>query len=63
MTSAEHFISLITVASAKKLATALILCFIFYHGMLHIIYGKTKNVKIFLTLITLFNSFLNSHKQ
>ena len=40
MTSAEHFISLITVASAKKLAAALILCFILYHGILHIIYGK-----------------------
>lgn len=40
MTSAEQFISLITVASAKKLATALIVCFIFYHGMLHIIYGE-----------------------
>ncbi|XP_043483656.1 N-acetylneuraminate 9-O-acetyltransferase [Leptopilina heterotoma] len=40
MTSAEQFISLITVASAKKLATALIVCFIFYHGMLHIIYDS-----------------------
>lgn len=43
MTSAEQFISLITVASAKKLATALILCFIFYHGMLHILYGEIIN--------------------
>ncbi|XP_012341881.1 N-acetylneuraminate 9-O-acetyltransferase isoform X4 [Apis florea] len=40
MTSAEHFISLITVASAKKLATALVLCFILYHGLMHIIYGS-----------------------
>ncbi|XP_078042610.1 N-acetylneuraminate (7)9-O-acetyltransferase [Augochlora pura] len=40
MTSAEHFISLITVASAKKLATALVLCFILYHGLMHLIYGS-----------------------
>ncbi|KAH0950153.1 hypothetical protein HN011_002784 [Eciton burchellii] len=40
MTSAEHFISLITVASAKKLATALVICFIIYHGMIHLIYGS-----------------------
>lgn len=39
MTSAEHFISLITVASAKKLATALVICFIIYHGVIHLIYG------------------------
>lgn len=39
MTSAEHFISLITVTSAKKLATALIICFIVYHGAIHLIYG------------------------
>ncbi|XP_043289207.1 N-acetylneuraminate 9-O-acetyltransferase isoform X2 [Venturia canescens] len=40
MTSAEHFISLITVASAKKLATLLVVCFIFYHGIIHLIYGS-----------------------
>ncbi|XP_043525407.1 N-acetylneuraminate 9-O-acetyltransferase [Frieseomelitta varia] len=40
MTSAEYFISLITVASAKKLATALVLCFILYHGLMHLIYGS-----------------------
>ncbi|XP_015524446.1 N-acetylneuraminate (7)9-O-acetyltransferase [Neodiprion pinetum] len=40
MTSAEHFISLITVASAKKLAAALVLCFIVYHGVMHLIYGS-----------------------
>ncbi|XP_031826197.1 N-acetylneuraminate (7)9-O-acetyltransferase isoform X2 [Nomia melanderi] len=40
MTSAEHFISLITVASAKKLATALVVCFILYHGLMHLIYGS-----------------------
>ncbi|OAD62072.1 CAS1 domain-containing protein 1 [Eufriesea mexicana] len=40
MTSAEHFISLITVTSAKKLATALVLCFILYHGLMHLIYGS-----------------------
>lgn len=42
MTSAEHFISLITVTSAKKLATALVICFIIYHGVIHLIYGMTK---------------------
>jgi hypothetical protein len=42
MTSAEHFISLITVASAKKLATALVICFIIYHGMIHLIYGMIE---------------------
>ena len=40
MTSAEHFISLITVTSAKKLATALVVCFIIYHSVIHLIYGK-----------------------
>ncbi|KAI4477252.1 PREDICTED: CAS1 domain-containing protein 1 [Polistes canadensis] len=40
MTSAEYFISLITVASAKKLATALVVCFILYHGVIHLIYGS-----------------------
>ena len=42
MTTAEHFISLITVASAKKLATLLVVCFIFYHGVMHLIYGKSN---------------------
>jgi len=42
MTSAEYFISLITVASAKKLATALVICFIIYHGMIHLIYGMIE---------------------
>ncbi|XP_008560455.1 N-acetylneuraminate 9-O-acetyltransferase isoform X1 [Microplitis demolitor] len=40
MTAAEHFISLVTVASAKKLAAFLVICFIFYHGMIHLIYGS-----------------------
>ncbi|KAF7995354.1 hypothetical protein HCN44_006461 [Aphidius gifuensis] len=40
MTAAEHFISLITVASAKKLAALLVACFIFYHGLIHLIYGS-----------------------
>ncbi|XP_023288238.1 N-acetylneuraminate 9-O-acetyltransferase [Orussus abietinus] len=40
MTSAEYFISLITVASAKKLATVLVICFILYHGVMHLIYGS-----------------------
>ncbi|XP_077271836.1 N-acetylneuraminate (7)9-O-acetyltransferase isoform X2 [Temnothorax americanus] len=40
MTSAEHFISLITITSAKKLATALVICFIIYHGVIHLIYGS-----------------------
>ena len=40
MTAAEHVISLITVTSAKKLATALVVCFIIYHGVIHLIYGK-----------------------
>ncbi|XP_015108455.1 N-acetylneuraminate 9-O-acetyltransferase [Diachasma alloeum] len=40
MTAAEHFISLITVASAKKLATALVACFVLYHGLIHLIYGS-----------------------
>ena len=48
MTSAEHFISLITVESAKKLAAGLVLCFILYHGILHIIYGKIQNVLQFI---------------
>jgi len=43
MTSAEHFISLITVTSAKKLATALVVCFIIYHGVIHLIYGIVKS--------------------
>lgn len=40
MTSAEQFISLITVASAKKLAAGLVCCFIAYHGVMHLIYGE-----------------------
>ncbi|XP_034943089.1 N-acetylneuraminate 9-O-acetyltransferase [Chelonus insularis] len=40
MTAAEHFISLITVASAKKLAAVLVICFIFYHVTIHLIYGS-----------------------
>ncbi|XP_071635989.1 N-acetylneuraminate (7)9-O-acetyltransferase isoform X3 [Temnothorax longispinosus] len=40
MTSAEHFISLITITSAKKLATVLVICFIIYHGVIHLIYGS-----------------------
>ncbi|XP_015593791.1 N-acetylneuraminate 9-O-acetyltransferase [Cephus cinctus] len=42
MTSAEHFISLITVASAKKLATILVTCFILYHGAIHLIYSSNS---------------------
>lgn len=40
MTAAEHFINLITVASAKKLAALLVVCFIFYHGLIHLFYGE-----------------------
>ncbi|XP_066590612.1 N-acetylneuraminate 9-O-acetyltransferase [Prorops nasuta] len=40
MTSAEYFISLITVTSAKKLATVLVICFICYHGLMHFVYGN-----------------------
>lgn len=40
MTSPEHFISLINISSAKKLAAAIVACFILYHGIIHIIYGK-----------------------
>ncbi|XP_074115979.1 N-acetylneuraminate (7)9-O-acetyltransferase isoform X3 [Cotesia typhae] len=40
MTAAEHFISLVTVASAKKIAAILVICFILYHGMIHLIYGS-----------------------
>lgn len=55
MTSAEHFISLITVASAKKLATVLVVCFIIYHGVIHLIYGIVKILYFcFITHIDLF---------
>ncbi|KAH0560977.1 N-acetylneuraminate 9-O-acetyltransferase [Cotesia glomerata] len=40
MTAAEHFISLVTVASAKKIAAILVICFILFHGMIHLIYGS-----------------------
>lgn len=53
MTSAEHFISLITVTSAKKLATGLIICFIIYHGVIHLIYGIVE---------TLFTKYQNKQK-
>lgn len=61
MTSAEHFISLITVASAKKLATALVLCFILYHGLMHLIYGKNIYISsiFFMLLILLCISSIN----
>ncbi|KAK0088556.1 hypothetical protein PV326_004800 [Microctonus aethiopoides] len=42
MTAAEHFISLITAGSAKKLATALVFCFVLYHGLIHLIYGSNS---------------------
>lgn len=49
VSKAEYYISQLNVNNAKKVALCLVLGFIFYHGLIHLRYGKsTQNEAILL---------------